>query len=401
MNIKKKKILVTSSSFPRFENDIKGGGLFVFELCNKISNNIEVSVLAPLIKDSSKFSKIKNINIIRYPYYFFWRNNLINENSGIAGALSKNKLYFIYVPVFLIKQLFAIKKNIKKNKIEIIHAHWLIPQGIVACFYKKYFNKKIKVVCTSHGSDLNMSFGFIGKMLLKFILKNTDALTVVSQELKEKAIALGYKKNIEVIPMGINVNKFKHIETNEIKEKYKLSANVLLFVGKYIEVKGIEYLIRALPKVLQTKPNTTLMLVGDGMLKEDLKKIASDLNISDKIIFTGFIANDELPKYFLSADIVVIPSLSEGCPVVMEEAMACSSIVVTSDIEAFQSHIKNDINGYMVPVKNSDALAEKIIEVLENKNELNSIRENARKYALENFDWEIVKDRYLKLLSEI
>ena len=137
------------------------------------------------------------------------------------------------------------------------------------------------------------------------------------------------------------------------------------------------------------------------MLKEDLKKIASDLNISDKIIFTGFIANDELPKYFLSADIVVIPSLSEGCPVVMEEAMACSSIVVTSDIEAFQSHIKNDINGYMVPVKNSDALAEKIIEVLENKNELNSIRENARKYALENFDWEIVKDRYLKLLSEI
>ena len=85
----------------------------------------------------------------------------------------------------------------------------------------------------------------------------------------------------------------------------------------------------------------------------------------------------------------------------MAEAMSCSSILITSDIAAFQSHIKDNVNGFKVPVKNSTAIAEKVIEVLKNKNDLSAIRENARQYAIDNFDWEIIKNRYIKLLSEL
>jgi glycosyltransferase involved in cell wall biosynthesis len=339
-----------------------------------------------------------DIHVIRYRYFIFRRNSLLNV-SGIAQTLSQNKFNFIFVPFFLISQLFAIKKNIKKFQIDTIHAHWLIPQGFAACLYKKIFNKKVKIICTSHGSDLNMNFGCIGKKLLKFTLKNIDSLTVVSEELKEKAVSIGYKNNIEVIPMGIDTAKFKHVETNEIRKRYNLSGKILLFVGLFNEVKGIEYLIRALPFVIKKQPAITLILVGDGMLNVKLKKIAEELGVTNNVIYTGLIPNNEMPLYFSTADLVISPSLSEGCPVVMMEAMACSSLIICSDIDAFQKHIKNDENGFIVQVKNSKAIAEKIIELLENPNELNNVRVNARKYALENFDWNIVTKKYDSILN--
>jgi len=400
LNTLKKKILVTTSSFPRFETDIAGGGSFVYDISKLIADDFDVYVLVPQGKDSDKESHIGGVTIIRYPYYLFKRNNLINEN-GLADSLSQNKLYYLFVPYFLFSQLFAIIKCVKKYNIEIIHAHWLIPQGIVACLYKKIFNRKVSILCTSHGSDLNKDFGFIGKLFLKFTFKNIDSLTVVSQSLKDKVISRGYKKAIDVMPMGIDTRKFKYIEIDKIRGKHNISGNVLLFVGNFIEVKGIEYLIRAIPAVLKSNPNTSLLLVGDGILKATIKKIAVDLNISDKVIFTGFIPNNELPHYFSTADILIMPSLNEGLGLVWVEAMACETLVIASDIDVFKAHIKDNINGFIVPVKNSEALAEKITEVLNNIEMLKSIRENARRYALEHFDWEIVKKEYVALINTL
>ena len=393
-----KKILVTASCFPRWENDIEGGGSFVYDICTRLTSFFSIIVLTPTRINTDKYSSFSNIKIIRFQYYFFKRNNLINED-GIAQTLSRKPLYFIFVPGFLIKQLFALIKNVKRNNVEIIHAHWLIPQGFIACIYKKFFNKRIKIICTSHGSDLNLNFGFIGKSLIKFTLNHIDSLTVVSESLKEKTVSLGYTKPIEVIPMGVDTKKFNHKNRNDIK--LNISSLVLLYIGNFVEIKGVEYLLYALPTIIKEFPDVKLFLIGDGILKEKYIKIAEELSITSHVIFTGFIENSIVPQYFSSVDIIVMPSLSEGSPVVMAEAMSCSSLLITSDIAAFQSHIKDNVNGFKVPVKNSNALAEKIIEVLKNKNDFQAIRENARQYAIENFDWEIVKDRYLKLLSEI
>jgi glycosyltransferase involved in cell wall biosynthesis len=397
MKKQKKRILVTASCFPRWENDIAGGGSFVYDISKLIADEFDVYVLVPQGKDSDKESHFGGVTIIRYPYFLFKRNNLINEN-GLADTLSQNKLYYLFVPYFLVSQLIAIIKCVKKYNIETIHAHWLIPQGIVACVYKKIFNRKVSILCTSHGSDLNKDFGFIGKLFLKFTFKNIDSLTVVSQNLKDKVIAQGYSMAIEVIPMGIDTKIFIAEESKKTRDVYNLKGRILLFIGNYVEVKGIEYLLRALPAILTIYPDITLLLVGDGILKPKFIKIAEELDIIDRIIFTGFIANEELPNYYSSADIVIMPSLSEGCPVVMAEAFACSSIVISSDIPAFQSHITDGITGFKVPVKNSKAIAEKVIEVLNENESLQAIRENARKYAIDHFDWEIVRENYIKLL---
>jgi len=399
LNHKLKNILVTTSSFPLNISKTEGGGLHVFEISERISSEFEIFVLAPLIKGSETVSKLSSLTVIRYRYFLFKQNNLMNSNGGIAATLSQNKLYYLFVPYFFISQFFAIRKYVKKHNIEIIHAHWLIPQGIVAVLYKKVCNKNIKIICTSHGSDLNKNFGWIGRKMLTLTLRHTDSLTVVSQTLKEKAISLGYNKPIEVVPMGIDTHKFKRLETEGIRAKYSITGNILLFAGSYVAVKGIEYLLHAMPAVLKTNPNTTLIMIGNGILKEKLQQIAEDLHIANKVVFTGFIANDDMPVYFSTADVVIIPSLSEGCPVVMAEAFACSSLVITSDIDAFQNHIRNGVNGFMVPVKNSDALAKKIIEVLDEKNALFALREEARNYAIAHFDWEMVSKEYVDLIN--
>jgi len=398
MEKQRDKILVTTSSFPLSEKSNIGGGLFVYNLCERLTQNYDIYVLAPLIKDSKKETRFNNIFVNRYK--IFGGKKLI-RSSGIAATLSQNKLYFIFVPFFIISQLFAIRKYINKYKIGTIHAHWLIPQGIVAVLYKRIFNQKIKIICTSHGSDLNMNFGWIGRQLLKYTFNNIDSLTVVSQSLKDKAISQGYKKQVEIIPMGVDTCKFNRLETDEIRKKHNISGNVLLFVGNFIEVKGIEYLIRAIPTVFKSNPNTTLLLVGDGILKATFKKIAVDLNISDKVIFTGFIPNNELPHYFSTADILIMPSLNEGLGLVWVEAMACETLVIASNIDVFKAHIKDNINGFIVPVKNSKALAEKITEVLENKYKLDAVCKNARKYAIDHFEWEIVKKEYVALINTL
>jgi hypothetical protein len=90
----KEKILVTTSSFPRWEEDIEGGGLFVYNICKRIFDEFDIYVLAPLINNSEKYSVHGNIHVIRYRYFIFKRSNLINA-SGIAEILAQNKLYYI------------------------------------------------------------------------------------------------------------------------------------------------------------------------------------------------------------------------------------------------------------------------------------------------------------------
>jgi len=396
VNPQKEKILVLTSSFPINENSNIGGGVFVYNLCERLSEEYEIHVLTPRIIDSEKESRFNAISIKRYS--FLGSKNLIGM-SGIAATLSKKKPAYIFVPFFLISQLLSLKKYIRENNISIIHAHWLIPQGIVAVFYKRIFNKEIKIICTSHGSDLNMNFGWIGKQILKSILQHTDSLTVVSQNLREKAIALGYKKKIEIIPMGIDTKRFNYINENGIKKKYRIKGDLILFVGNLIEVKGVEYLLRAIPEILLSKPNTTLLFVGDGILKERLNAISGELNIKNNIVFTGSISNNEMPNYFSAADIVVMPSLNEGLGLVWVEAMACKTLVIASDIDVFKHHIKHYENGFLVPVKNSQAIADMVLEVFNNLNKMDEIRENARKYVVSNFDWEIVTSKFVNILS--
>jgi len=316
----KKKLLVFASTFPRWKNDTNPP--FVYELSRRLTKDFDVSVLTPNYPRAKTDEIMEEMKIHRFNY-FIKKYQKLAGSGGILPTLKKNKWFYFQVPFFMIGEFLALRKQIKKNKPDVIHSHWIIPQGFIA-----YLNYKISgtpYVVTSHGSDILGLKGF--KSLKKRILKNADKITVVSNTIKQEILTnidYSLKNKIKVIPMGVDTKLFNLNKKDlSIKKKYEINGQFLLFVGRLAPEKGIDLLIEAMPHIIESKPKTKLMIIGGGTLKEELKKRVKELKIENNIIFVGGVDNKKLPRYYATADIFVCPSLREGYGLTYVEASAC------------------------------------------------------------------------------
>ena len=218
------------------------------------------------------------------------------------------------------------------------------------------------------------------------------------------------KVPIKVIPMGVDSKLFnlhsKHKQNMNIKTKFNITKPLLLFVGTLTEKKGAEYLIQALPKIISAFPRTKLLIVGSGTLGKSLKTLTKELFLSNNVIFVGGIPNHQLAQYYASADILVIPSVKtklgdvEGAPVVLMEGLAAGKAIVASHVGGIPEIITHNMNGLLVPEKDSRSLAQSIIAILSNST-LQSKLERGAKIISKNYDLKIVAEKFNKLYTQI
>jgi len=402
-----KNILVFTTTFPTFlEKD--GTPPFVYELSRRLveKDGVHIIVLTPFRKGTKVFEERDKLKIYRFKYGF---TNLCE--GGILPNLKKNKLLYFQVPFLFLFAFLNLKKIVKKEKIDIIHAHWIIPQGFLAVLYKKLFRKKgIKIICTSHGGDIFGLQNSVMKKIKKWILNNVDGLTVVSNAIKEEVKKLNARDDlpIEVIPMGVDPNIFNPSQYDKkIKERYNIKGPFLLFVGRLAEKKGVKYLIDAMPEVVKKYPETKLLIIGSGPLENESKTQAKNLNLENNIIFTGAIPNNELPKYYATADIFIGPSVvaksgdAEGFGLVFVEALLSKTSVITSDLPAISDIVKNEQTGIQVDVKNKEALSQRIIQLIENEEKRRELAESGYNFVKNNFSWDIIANKYYDFIGKI
>lgn len=398
----KKKLLVVASTFPRWKNDTNPP--FVYELSKRLTDKFDVHVLAPYSKGSKRYEVSDGMKISRFKYWFDKEGNL--ADGAILPSLKKNKFLWLQVPFFVLSEFVNMVKICRKEKIDVIHAHWILPQGFLAVLYKRLFNKKIKVVITTHGGDI---FGAkFANLIKKWVINNCSVLTVVSNAIKKEVAKLGIKKDIpvEVISMGVDLSKFNPSNYSEsIKKKYSIKGPFLLFVGRLSEKKGVKYLIEAMPKVVEKFPEARLLIIGDGEEKDNLTEQAKETGLlGNHIIFTGAIHNSDLPKYYATADVFVGPSVvakggdTEGFGLVFVEAIGSGCIAIASDAPAISDIIINGKTGFVVKQKYSEGISNKVIELLENKNLYETIKKEGREYVLKKFDWKVIAKRYYGVL---
>jgi len=242
------------------------------------------------------------------------------------------------------------------------------------------------------------------KKIKRWTLNNVDRLTVVSNAIKEEVKKLDTRDNlpIEVIPMGVDAELFNPDKyDSKIKEKYGIEGSFLLFVGRLAEKKGVKYLIDAMPAVIQEHPKTKLLIVGSGSLENELKKQIKNLNLENNVIFTGAIPNNELPSYYATADIFIGPSIIEGFGLVFVEALMSKTCVITSDFKAISDIIKNGDTGIQIDVKNIELFSKKIIELLKDQEKRKRLAENGYSFVKNNFSWDVIRDKYYKILKNI
>ena len=386
--------MVVTSTYPRWEND--PGPAFVFELSRRLTASFEITVLAPRSPGSKSQEYMAGLNVIRFSYFFKHFENLATDSGGILSRLRANPFYFLLVPFFLIGQLLALIHLLRRRQFDLIHAHWLIPQGLSVVIVQTLIQRSIPLLCTSHGGDLFALRGRMFHYLKRTVIERSRALTVVSQVMKNKVVGMGVSTDkVHVIPMGVDLAQ-RFTPDSSVRRR----ADELLFVGRLVEKKGLRVLLEAMPTVLSEHPATILTVAGTGPLERELHKMARKLNISHKVCFLGMVAQSELPTLYRRATIAVFPFVvaksgdQEGFGLVQVEAMGCECPVIASDLPAIHDIIVHNKNGLLIPPGNSEALAEKINKFLSNPTLRQRLGHNARKSITHQFDWGIVSEKY-------
>jgi glycosyltransferase involved in cell wall biosynthesis len=396
--MKKKKLLILASTYPRWKNDYEPG--FVHELAQRLIADFEVSVLCPGAKGVLRNELMDGVTVYRYRYAPVALESLVN-GGGIISNLRQNRWKWILVPGFYLGQLLALRKMIRTFKPDVIHAHWLIPQGLAVAVLERLGLNSIPFVVTSHGADLFALRSSIFILLKKFVANRAIALTTVSSVMKEELKYLGVDSSkIEVCPMGVDLEN-----TFMPDPQIDRSTNEILFVGRLVEKKGVRFLIMALVAIRKRFPDAFLSIVGFGPDLEGLKELADSLGLSSNVHFLGAKEQKNLPSFYQRAAVFVAPFIKaengdqEGLGLVVVEALGCGCPAVISDLPACRD-ITDGINAvHLVPEGDVVALSEAICKNLLNVEELSSQVIASAEELKKRFDWNSVAKRYATKLT--
>ena len=384
----KKRLLITGSTFPRYENDTEPR--FILDLAKYMKEYAEVTVLVPAAP-----KVLEGVSVIRYHYFPVHSLETLCYPGAIVPRIREKKVRGLLVPwlfVSLWVHLFKMRKSY-----DIVQANWLIPQGIVQSFLKMPY------IVTGHGADVtSLNHGLL-KKLKRRCLKNAWGVTAVSQPLMDVLDGIYKNENQAVISMGCDTSLFgrQYREENYFGQG---NQKVLLFVGRLAEKKGVCYAIEAMRNV----DNAMLVIAGDGPLREELQRQADKVmrGTGKKIVFLGAKTREELKKIYASADLFVMPSITakdgdkEGFGLVILEAFASGLPIVASRSGGITDIVKDGVNGFLVEEKDVSGMAEQIDRLLKDEEIYNKMQIEAKKSA-QQYDYRQIAARYARFLKLI
>ena len=392
-------LLVLTSTFPRWEHDPEPA--FVYELSRRLTADFEITVLAPRSPGAKEQEAMAGMRVVRFPYFFRSRENLATHSGGIMGRLRVNPLNYLLVPFFLLGQLWSLARLLRRERFDIIHAHWIIPQGLMAALALILTRNSTPLLCTSHGGDLYGLQGRIFARLKLWVLNRSQAITVVSQAMKDKLVNMGVASGkIQVISMGVDLQGTFVPDLDKARDPHEL-----LFVGRLVGKKGLDVLLQALPIVLESQPEVRLIVAGSGPLEPKLRKQAQALGIEGKVSFLGMLPQSELPGLYQRAAMAVFPFITaetgdqEGLSLVIMEAMGCACPIMVSDLPAIKDTIQHEETGMISPVGIPQTLAQSIIKSIHEPDRLKRMATKARQLAVKKYDWNVVTEKYLRWIQ--
>jgi len=399
------KVCILTSSFPRFAGD--SAGIFIYHLASAmVKKEVEVEIICPHESGCPFFEDWEGIKINRFPYFYPLRYQNLAYGSGILENMNGFTRTKVQLPFFIISEIIHTLKILMISKPDLIHAHWSLPQGLTGIICKKILG--VSCITTVHGSDVHGLQSPMLKALNRVVIKNSNICTANSKTSAKMVSDIAGRKDTQVVPMGVDTNLFsRSIKVDVIKKKYGIDGDVLLFVGRLIRVKGVYYLIKALPEVLKQHPKTKLLIVGSGSEKGRLIQLCSELAIINRVVFINEVLQEDLIPLYSMANILVLPSIidvtgeTEGLGVVLLEAMACRVPVIGSDVGGIRDIIIDGETGLLSKQKNSDSLAEKIIQLLSDKQLRKKVIKNGFKLVKEKFTWEAISDGFLNIYMEV
>lgn len=395
-----KKLLIITSTFP-YKSDSRV--IFIKEQIKFLKNEFnQITVISPLAYFPSIFLKFKSFQNISG--YFEYPEDYSYDNVRIFFPryfpLPFSETFFVGIKVHLIQ--LGIMKIIKENNIEfdIIHSHFVFPPGYVGTKLRNVFKKPL--VITGHGGDIYRKpiENKIIRTFVKDALRKSDKIITTSSRNRDIIISVfeipGEK--ISIIGNGFDEKLFFPMNSLTIRKKLSLPENkkILLSVGNLIEIKGHKYLINAIKNAIRIREDLFLIILGRGN-KDKLQSQIDALNLGNYVKIINGVPHDEIPFWINSCDIFVLPSLDEGAPTVISEALGCGKPVIASSVGGIPEIITNEELGILVEAKNTEDLANAIISAFSKKWDNEKISE----YAKKNYSWEKITSKILDIYNNL
>ncbi len=291
----------------------------------------------------------------------------------------------------LVILFFSSFKLLKSIKPDIVHCH-SIDMGFVFSFACRLY--RIPILATFHCGFFSIKNTFSLRSFAENVfIKISGFKKIVT--VNSKDILSLHNKDISYIPNGVDISIFK--------PNFKKSNTVktIIFVGRLVKVKGLDYLLSAFSSVSKQHSKTKLQIIGDGNYKSAVINIAKKLSINN-VEFINNVSQKQIAKYLAQADVLVLPSTEgEGFGLVLIEALASGTPVISTDITGLSRQIKKTNCGYVIPKEDATKLAECMVEIIKNPILAEKMGRNGLELINKEFSWRKVSDKYNKIYLKI
>ncbi len=383
-------ILMLGVTFPRFKGD--GTGKFVFELAKAlVAQGETVDVLTSSFPGAIKNEVMDGVNVFRFKYFIPERLQRLTWPGGLPDQLKISWLARLQLPLFLFVYVLNCAKRLRKY--DVVICNWIYT-GVILQVACKIALKRMPHIIVIRGSDMRLieKGGIISRVFIR-ALKKADAVTVVAKDFIRPLQNMGVE-NVYFTPNGVSVSR---VELEDAKKKLNINDDKkrVIYVGSLIDRKDVKTLVRAMKGV-----DAQLVIVGDGEQRITLEQEAKDNGVD--IYFVGKVPAADVSLWLALSDIFVLPSLYEGRPNALIEALAMGKACIATNIKGTRELIEDKVTGFLFSPGDINKLHLIISELLEDITLRERISANAQqKVNNEIPDWKDAAQNYIGVMNKI
>lgn len=393
---KKMKIYSLSTTYP--ESYVSIRPKFVHVLNRELVKlGIDVKTITPHSKGSLTKETMDSVLIRRFRYL---PEDYEIHSLSIFDAVTKSRSSFLKVLIMMVSFFTVTFFECLKEKPDVLHGHWAFPGGFIAFVMSTIFRKKF--IVTIHGGETLLSkFKFLKRIVI-YGLNKSSFVVPNSNFTKNKLIQMGVK-NEKIIIINVPPDFVDHVPNAELLEGFRKkftdrSRKIILFVGRLVERKGPEFLIRSLLEIKNAKVH--LIIAGEGIMRPYLQNLAKSLGLEKNVTIFGGASREQLAQLRGISDIFVCPSIidsrgdTEGLGLVILEAMESGLPVIASSVGGIVDVVKHEVNGLLVNQKDPKSIADAIERIISDEQLQKRIIENSKETVKEFSPQEIARQYF-------
>lgn len=394
------RLMYSSSFFPVSADDSLPQ--FVREQVYSIAKNKpdwKILVVAASREGDDNESQLENVREQRFSFWFTKKTQFLT-NQGILPAIKSRRWAALQLLPMFISESYSLWQAAKIFRPDYIYSHWFLPQALINHFIARHF--QIKHLFTTHSSDVQVcgKVPLVGPYLVRLVLRNVSASTAVSEQTLQTISSYFAKEEWEllrkkymVLPMGVN------LPNHSLEQLRLVNPKKILCMGRLVEKKGFDRLLRAFSILLKENSSLQLTLAGSGPEEDKLKSLAVELGIQSRVRFLGFISGEAKDETIMAHDIFVLPSIvaangdREGLPVSLLECMSYGRLCIATRESGAEDVLIDCDNGVLCKTSSIQSLVSSITTVTKFSQDEREAMQVKALQTSRNFSWEEITNK--------